>query len=146
MQEKTKLVQKSKRTTLNWHWQQYRAFKKGVLKSIRKQWWKYVNDILKVSPEQGDSKPFRSYIRAQRQDNSGVSSLLKQGVLHMDNLSKAQILNDQCSSVFTREDITNIPHLHNPAYKDIPELHISQEGVASKCESFQSLRTWSSPM
>ena len=73
--------------------------------------------------------PFWSYIGAKRQDNSGVSPFLKQGVLHMDNLSKAKILNDQFRSVFTREDTTNIPHPHNPAYKEIPDLHISQEGV-----------------
>ena len=127
--KKQRLFNKAKRTKLNRHWQQYRAFKKDVLKSIRKQRWKYINDILQVSLEQGDSKPFWSYIRAQRQDNSGVSPLLKQGVLHTDNLSKAKILNDQFSSVFTQEDTTDIPHLHNPAYKDISELHISQEGV-----------------
>ena len=50
--------------------------------------------ILQVSLEQGDSMPFWSYIRAKIQDNSGVSPFLKQGVLHMDNLSKAKILND----------------------------------------------------
>ena len=100
-----------------------------MLKSIRKKRWKHINDILQVSLEQGDLKPFWSYIRAQRQDNSGVSPLLKQGVLHTNNLSKAKILNDQFSSVFTREDTTDIPHLHNPAYKDISVLHISQEGV-----------------
>ena len=100
-----------------------------MLKSIRKQRWKYINDILQLSLEQGDSRPFWSYIQAQRQDNSGVSPLSKQGVLHTDNLSKAKILNDQFSSVFTREETTNIPHLHNPAYKDISKLHISQEGV-----------------
>ena len=127
--KKQRLFNKAKRTKLNRHWQQYRAFKKDVLKSIRKQRWKYINDILQVSLEQGDSKPFWSYIRAQRQDNSGVSPLSKQGVLHTDYLSKAKILNDQFSSVFTREDTTDIPHLHNPAYKDISELHISQEGV-----------------
>ena len=74
-------------------------------------------------------KPFWGYIGAQTQDNSGVSPLLKQGALHTDNLSKAKIRNDQFSSVFTREDTTDIPHHHNPAYKDIPELYISQKGV-----------------
>ena len=69
--KKQKLFNKAKRTKLNRHWQQYHAFKKDVLKSIRKQRWKYIDDILQVSLEQGHSKPFWSYIRAQRQDNSG---------------------------------------------------------------------------
>ena len=49
-------------------------------------------------------------------------------MLHTDNLSKAKILNDQLS-LRGHNQYSNIPHLHNPSYKDIIELHISQEGV-----------------
>ena len=69
------------------------------------------------------------YVRAQRQDNVGVAPLLNNGVLHTDSLSKACILNKQFVSVFTREEVTDIPKLHGPNYPDITDLGISTEGL-----------------
>ena len=79
--------------------------------------------------DKGDSKPFWRYVRAQRQDNSGVSPLLNKGKLYSDNSEKAKILNDQFSSVFTREDTSDIPKLSGQNFPDIAELCISPEGV-----------------
>ena len=39
------------------------------------------------------------------------------------------ILNKQFVSVFTREEVTDIPKLHGPNYPDITDLGISTEGV-----------------
>ena len=63
-----------------------------------------------------------------RHDKSDVFSLLKRGVLHSDNLSKAQNQKDQFSSVFSREDRTNVHHLYNPVDPSITGLSISQDG------------------
>ena len=48
------------------------SFKKDLLKAIRRQRWCYINDMLQVGLDQGDSKPFWRYVRAQRQDTSGM--------------------------------------------------------------------------
>ena len=85
--------------------------------------------MLQLGLDQGDTKPFWKYVRAQRQDNVGVAPLLDNGVLHTDSLSKACILNKQFVSVFTREEVTDIPKLHGPNYPDITDLGISTEGV-----------------
>ena len=55
--------------------------------------------------------------------------MLNKGKLYSDNSQKAKILNDQFSSVFTREDITDIPKLPGPKFPDMPDLNISREGV-----------------
>ena len=81
-------------------------------KAIRKHRWSYINNVLQLGLDQGDTKPFWKYVRAQRQDNVGVAPLLDNGVLHTDSLSKACILNKQFVSVFTREEVTDIPKLH----------------------------------
>ena len=85
--------------------------------------------MLQLGLDQGDTKPFWKYVRAQRQDNIGVAPFLDNGVLHTDSLSKACILNKQFVSVFTREEVTDIPKLHGPNYPDITDLGISTEGV-----------------
>jgi len=38
-----------------------------------------------IGLDQGDTKPFWKYVRAQRQDNVGVAPLLDNGVLHTDS-------------------------------------------------------------
>ena len=79
--------------------------------------------------EQSNPKPFWRYVRAQRQDFSGVSPLLQKGKLITDRLKRTNILNNQFVSVFTKENILDIPTLHGPDFPDLPELSISQDGV-----------------
>jgi len=127
--KKQRLFNKAKKTKRAQHWEQYKSFKKDSLKAIRKRRWSYINDVLQLGLDKGDTKPFRRYVRAQRQDNAGVAPLLDNGVLHTDSLSKACILNKQFISVFTREDAGDIPRLQGLRYPNIADLHISTEGV-----------------
>ena len=116
--KKQRLFNRAKRTKSAQHWEQYKSFKRDTLKAIRKHRWNYINNVLQLGLDQGDTKPFWKYVRAQRQDDVGVAPLLDNGVLHTDSLSKACILNKQFVSVFTREEVTNIPKLHGPNYPD----------------------------
>jgi len=127
--KKQRLFNKAKKTKRAQHWEQYKSFKRDTLKAIRKRRWSYINDVLLLGLDKGDTKPFWRYVRAQRQDNAGVAPLLDNGVLHTDSLSKACILNKQFISVFTREDAGDIPRLQGLGYPNIADLHISTEGV-----------------
>jgi len=127
--KKQRLFNKAKRTKRAQHWEQYKSFKKDTLKAIRKRRWSYINDVLQLGLDKGDTKPFWRYVRAQRQDNAGVAPLLDNGVLHTDSLSKACILNKQFISVFTHEDDGDIPRLQGLRYPNVADLHISTEGV-----------------
>ena len=84
--KKQRLFNKAKRSGSNKCWQQYRTFKRDTLKAIRRQLWKHINSVLQVGLEQSDPKPFWRYVRAQRQDFSGVSPLLQKGKLITDRL------------------------------------------------------------
>lgn len=59
----------------------------------------------------------------------GVSALKSEGRLHSDSLTKAEILNNQFKSVFTKEDSSDIPKLFGPNYPEISDLVITQRGV-----------------
>ena len=127
--KKQRLYNKAKRTHRSRHWDSFRAFKREMLRALRKARWSYINNRLQLSLEDNDSRPFWKYIKAQRQDNIGVTALKKKGQLHTDNRMKAEILNKQFKSVFTKEDKSKIPRLSGPAYPPISELSIENVGV-----------------
>jgi hypothetical protein len=51
------------------------------------------------------------------------------GFLYRDTETKAEILNDQFHSVYTREDMTSMPEKGQSPYPDMPDIHIGEDGV-----------------
>ena len=76
-----------------------------------------------------DPKPFWRFIKYQRQDSVGVSALKHEGRLYSDSKTKAELLNSQFKSVFTREDTEHIDKLFGPNYPTIDPLVINPKGV-----------------
>ena len=73
---------------------------------------------------------FWSYIKSKGQEFSGVAPLKnKAGFIQSDNLSKANILNDQFHSVFTNEDHTHFPDKGPSPYPTMKNINISTKGV-----------------
>ena len=73
-------------------------------------------------------KKFWSYIKSVKKDSSGVAPLKENGAVVSNARGKADILNRQYESVFTSEDLINLPHLDPNQYPDIPQLPLpSQE-------------------
>ena len=93
----------------------------------------------KVSPErlmskilhcgvQGHTRLIR-YIYSQKNDSKGVAPLKEDGSLFTDSRTKAEILNTQFVSVFTRDTPGSDTFLHGPSYPPIRGLQISTKGV-----------------
>lgn len=53
----------------------------------------------------------------------------KEGILHSDTGSKANILNDQFTSVFTTENEDHIPTKGDSPYPKVPDISVHHEGV-----------------
>jgi hypothetical protein len=53
----------------------------------------------------------------------------KQGFLKSDSQSKANILNDQFTSVFTKEDDGPIPNKGPSNFNNMPDINITENGV-----------------
>ena len=51
------------------------------------------------------------------------------GFLQSDNKSKAEILNEQFQSVFTKENLNNCPNKGNSPYQTMSDIKISCKGV-----------------
>jgi len=54
---------------------------------------------------------FWNYIKSRKKDNFGVSSPKKDGLAYSADKQKAELLNKQFSSVFTKEDMAQRPIL-----------------------------------
>jgi hypothetical protein len=77
-----------------------------------------------------NSKQFYSYIKSKKQEPAGISPLLNQdGFLHSSSTSKAEILNHQFHSVYTREDLSNIPNLGPSNIQSMTPIEITTPGV-----------------
>ena len=89
---------------------------------------KYVDDMICGDMANNPNK-FWSYIKNKRCDSTGVASLLSDGKLHSDNISKTRLLNEQFTSVFTRTNTSNLPNLGPSPHPDIQRFDVTEEGV-----------------
>ena len=108
----------------------YKELKKEMQQTCRRAYEEYMHNIICGDYESGNKKRFYSYVKSLRTDNSGVAPLKCDGITHTDSISKAEILNQQFSSVFTREQTDDIPDKGISPHHTIPELIINSTGVA----------------
>jgi hypothetical protein len=62
-------------------------------------------------------KTFFNFIKSTKCEKTNVAPLKREGFLHHDTTTKANILNQQFASVFTEEDMDNLPGLLSPFLK-----------------------------
>ena len=104
---KATISQKSK------DWENYKSYQKALQKKVRHNYWKYQNKMC-YDLEDKSNKSFWSFIRSKRQENTTINSLKDGSRVIFNAKGKATIFNKQFKSVFTCEDIDNIPDLGDP--------------------------------
>ena len=106
------------------NYEKFRAARKTTFRETRSAYRKYINEVVSDSP-----KKFWSFVKNLKVDSIGIPTLKKDGKLESDNRAKAEILNDQFKSVFTKENLQlpSVPELNTPT---MPDIIISVEGVA----------------
>jgi len=82
-------------------------------------------------------KPLWSYVKSKCKDVVGISSLKHDGQLISHNEKQANILNNQFSSVFTREDDGPLPSMGTSPFPDAPDSTVSPEGVRKLLQQLQ---------
>ena len=96
---------------------------------MRKARSDYVNNIIELAFQKADTKPFWKFIRSKRGENIGVAPLKSLGKLFADGRSKAEILNNQFKSVFTKEKSSDIPTPYGPNFPPISNIQVNINGV-----------------
>ena len=115
----------------------YKKLKSACQRSIREAHDTYVHDIIGQSAKDSPKK-FWSYIKGKKQESSGVSPLRNSdGVIHSEADVKANILNKQFVSVFTKEDTANIPDKGPSPYSSMMNITIRSKGVEKLLSNLQ---------
>jgi len=92
-------------------WKCYKEMKTSARRLLRKAHADYIDHTLTTALEEGNHRPFWGYIKSQRKDVGGVAPLKENGKLHSSSTEKAEILSRQFSSVFTRDQMDQIPSM-----------------------------------
>ena len=84
--------------------------KKWRERMIRQAEWEYVNTNMIDGLDNNNTKPFWKFVKSKRQDNNGTASLKKGTTRISDSKGKAEILQDQFKSVFTKPTTGDLPN------------------------------------
>ncbi len=126
---KRRLYNKARRSKKELDWAAYKKLKRHLKKAIKDAHSQYINSVLTDALEEGNTKPFWSYVKSRRQDSSGVAPLKRDGILHTSSSDKAGILSEQFSSVFTVDKMDDIPPMSGGPYPKIDDLEITSNGI-----------------
>lgn len=126
---KQRLYNKAKKRGHASHWSEFRKLRRSIDRKIRKAHKNYIRDVIGDSLKSDNTKPFWNYVKAKKQEVSGVSPLQVAGRILSSAKDKAEALNRQFCSVFTNENDSNLPDLGSSDIPDINDIEISTEGV-----------------
>jgi hypothetical protein len=99
----------------------------------KEKWRDLANDNKK------NNKQFTKYIQSKTNNKSGIGPLAgKDGKRTMDDKEMADILNQQFSSVFTREDTSNIPALLPETQEILEEIRITERDVRKQIRKLRA--------
>ncbi|XP_065901865.1 uncharacterized protein [Dysidea avara] len=109
-------------------WATYQDLKRLSQRECCSAFNNYVSSF--IDENNNVTKKLWSFIKNRKQDRTGISTLEHQGTTYTDSLSKANVLAEYFSSVFTQEDTTNVPVLEGNPLPEIPPIHIHSDGVS----------------
>ena len=114
---------KAKSTNSPSDWEVNRKLRRSLDRSLRKcrsEHLKAIGDNLMTS----NSKPFWKFIKSLRHSSTGVLSLNTINGTATSTIDKADALNNQFQSVFTKEDCINLPTLNSSPTKSMLPIQI----------------------
>lgn len=112
-------------------WEKFILLKRRTQKACKEAYETYINNI--ICPDlRSNPKRFWSYISSKRCDSNGISPLRgPTGATFTSSKDKANLLNDQFSSVFNHvdEDKETIPNLGPSPYPHLSHIDVTSNGI-----------------
>ena len=130
---KQKAYNKARKTGDEADWEVFRQIRKDTFKMTRSAHRAYVREFCLDSKKQ-----FWSFVKSLKNDSTGIPALKNQGVLISDNTQKAELLNEQFSSVFTNEDLSSLPQALPCMFPTIPDIVIVPDGIEKLLKNLQA--------
>ena len=104
--------------------ERFRQLRKDTHMETKHAYGRYVKEYCLES-----KKNFWSFIKNLKRDSAGIPALKKDGLLISENRKKAEVLNDQFRSVFTKEDMKSFPSSTKPCTPDIHSFKVTTAGI-----------------
>lgn len=137
IRKRDKLYKKIKRSTSHnpVNMKSFKSLKSVIQNKIRNAYWSYLDSIIfSDNSNDGQKKKFYSFIKHNKTENSGVAPLSSNGSIHTDPVTKANILNKQFESVFSRPQPLSLKQIAKSAatklsHPTMSPINISVQGV-----------------
>ena len=113
--------------------------KRNLQRLCRKSRNSYLSSLL--DNHSNVTKRFWSFIKHKHKDQVVINTLHFSGEIYTEDKAKADVLNNNFSSIFTRENITEFPRIEGERVPDIPLLNIQVDGVRNPLENPDPLKS-----
>ena len=126
MKKRKKLYDRARSTQTTGDWEAYRKARNKVIQSLREAHQNYSTYLFDNSYTD-NHKRFWPLVKRLRKNYEPVATLYADDDLQTTQASKAEALNPQFYSVFTKED-NNTPIISSPQYPNMPEVIFTTNG------------------
>ncbi|XP_072048301.1 uncharacterized protein [Amphiura filiformis] len=142
MRKRDKLYQRAKRASPTTKVKLINAYKKQrnkVTELIRESHENYKTEVIGPSLE-SHPKKFWNYIRSLRRESLGIPPQVVNNKFYSTDKGIAEALNQQFTSVFTEENVDQLPDKGISPFEDIPDLHIDLAGVVKQLSQLNTTK------
>ena len=118
---------------------QYIRYCKLVDKLIEDSYWKYINNLFDNQGSDIDNKKnLFKFVKSQRKDQNGIPPFKHQGNTVTDAKTKAGLMNDYFTSVFTASSGNPIPDKGPSPHSIMSDITVTSNGVHKLLSNLQS--------
>ena len=130
MRKRKRLYNRARKRNFSEDWNAYRKMKNSINSMLKTAHNNYFSKLFDGSFS-GNRRQFWKYIRAKRKDNHNISTLVTNGLPISDSKEKANVLNKHFESVFTKENLSNVPVMNqsNNLLPGMPDTTFSVTGI-----------------
>ena len=136
MKKRKKLYNTAKQLNTEEAWVNYRKSRNEVNNMLKAAHEEYRSRILDTSFS-GHKRQFWKYIRTMKKNTSSIPTLISNGFILTNAKDKATVLNSYFQSVFTIEDLTNVPNKGTSSCSIMEPIVFTVPGVQSLLESLE---------
>ena len=123
VKKKRKLWKKYKYCRSHQNREKYEEAKIIASRRVKEAKWKYERNIALGMKD--DSKLFWKLVKSKTKVKEDIQCIIQEtGEVHSENKEKAELLNHFFSSVFTQEDVGNVPAFKNRTNSSLEEVQI----------------------
>ena len=123
----------------------YKRLRNATVNRVRETHDRYLAEVMgginptptpNSSPVNGIKRAW-SYLKRLRTESTGTPTLFWKSCVCPTDHTKAEALREQYESVFTNEDLENMPGMNDSPFASAPDIHFSAHGIKKQLESIQ---------